>query len=83
MFSLLHSVEPWKYPILFGDSLEGWEVEKRILNIEYERVRMFVDIDSVNPAAKYLTLFFMIKITYYTPLINIEVGATWLPFWEN
>lgn len=55
-------------------------MEKRILNIEYERVRMFVDIDSVNPAAKYLTLFFMIKITYYTPLINIEGGATWLPF---
>ena len=43
-------------------------------------LKMFVDIDSVNPAAKYLTLFFMIKITYYTPLINIEGGATWLPF---
>lgn len=60
--------------------LESWALEKRVLNIESERVKVFLDIDSVNRKSKYLTLFFMTKIAFYTPIIDIEGTTFWMPY---
>ena len=55
----------------------------KLLNTEEKRFPLDIDVDFVNRKARFVDLFFIVKVNSYSTIINVEGLKEWVPYCDE
>ena len=63
--------------------VDGEALRIKLLNTEEKRFPLDIDVDFVNRKARFINLFFIVKVNSYSTIIDVEGLKEWVPYCDE
>ncbi|GFZ39068.1 hypothetical protein [Bacteroides nordii] len=63
--------------------VDGEALRTKLLNTEEKRFPLDIDVDFVNRKARFINLFFIVKVNSYSTIIDVEGLKEWVPYCDE
>ena len=63
--------------------VDGEALRAKLLNTEEKRFPLDIDVDFVNRKARFINLFFIVKVNSYSTIIDVEGLKEWVPYCDE